>query len=95
MYERNGLSTTTLDKNKALLLDITIVNPCASSNLENAARHAGKYLADAVERGKNKSGLVSRTNSLLSLAMSTCDEICSDVHALIKEFAIRLVEHRP
>ena len=26
-------------KNKALLLDITIVNPCAGSNLENAARH--------------------------------------------------------
>ena len=28
-------------KNKALLLDITIVNSCASSNLENAARYAG------------------------------------------------------
>ena len=26
-------------KNKALLLDITIVNPCAGSNLGNAARH--------------------------------------------------------
>ena len=41
-------------KNKALLLDITIVNPCAGSNLGNAARHVGKYLADAVERKKNK-----------------------------------------
>ena len=28
-------------KNKALVLDITIVNPCAGSNLENAARHVG------------------------------------------------------
>ena len=29
-------------KNKALLLDITIVNPCAGSNLGNAARHVRK-----------------------------------------------------
>ena len=41
-------------KNKALLLDITIVNPCAGSNLGNAARHVGKHLADEVERKKNK-----------------------------------------
>ena len=41
-------------KNKALLLDITIVNPCAGSNLGNAVRHVGKHLADAVERKKNK-----------------------------------------
>ena len=41
-------------KNEALLLDITIVNPCAGSNLGNAARYAGKHLADAVERKKNK-----------------------------------------
>ena len=41
-------------KNKALLLDITIVNPCAGSNLANAARHVGKHLADALERKKNK-----------------------------------------
>ena len=40
-------------KNKALLLDITIVDPCAGSNLGNAARHVGKHLADAVERKKN------------------------------------------
>ena len=48
-------------KNKALLLDITIVNPRASSNLGNAARHAGKYFADAVERKQNKyQGFVPR-----------------------------------
>ena len=41
-------------KNKTLLLDITIVNPCVSSNLENAARHAEKYFSNAVERKKNK-----------------------------------------
>ena len=29
-------------KNKVLLLDITIGNPCAASNLGNAARHVGK-----------------------------------------------------
>ena len=34
------------------------------------------------------------TYSLLSLAMSTCDEVGSDVYALIKELAIRRVQHR-
>ena len=29
-------------KNKALLLDITIINLCTDSNLGNAARHVGK-----------------------------------------------------
>ena len=58
-------------KNKALLLDITIVNPCAGSNLANAARHVGKHLADAVERKKNKyRGSFPATYSLLPLAMS-------------------------
>ena len=82
-------------KNKALLLDITIVNPCAGSNLGNAARHVGKHLADAVERKKYKyRGSFPATYSLLPLAMSTCGEVGSDVHALIKELAIRRVQHR-
>ena len=83
-------------KNKALLLDITIVNPCAGSNLGNAARHVGKHLADAVERKKNKyRGSFPAAYSLLPLTMSTCgDDVDSDVHALIKELAIRRVQHR-
>ena len=82
-------------KNKALLLGITIVNPCAGSNLGNAAPHAGKHLADAVERKKNKyRGSFPATYSLLSLAMSFCGEIGLGMHALIKELAIRWVEHR-
>ena len=82
-------------KNKPLLLDITIVNPCAGSNLENAARHVGKHLADAVERKKNKyRGSFPATYSLLPLAMSTCGEVDSDVHALMKELAIRRVQRR-
>ena len=82
-------------KNKALLLDITIVNPCAGSNMGNAARHVGKHLADAVERKKIKyRESFPATYSLLPLAMSTCGEVGSDVHALIKELAIRRVEHR-
>ena len=82
-------------KNKALLLDMTIVNPCSGSNLGNAARHVGKHLADAVERKKNKyRGSFPATYSLLPLAMSTYDEVGSNVHALIKELAIRRVEHR-
>ena len=48
-------------KNKALLLDFTIVNSCAGSNLGNAARHVGKHLADAIERNK-KGGVGGRNN---------------------------------
>ena len=82
-------------KNKVLLLDITIANPCAGSNLGNAARHVGKHLADAFERKKNKyRGSFPATYSLLSLAMSTCGEIGSGVHALIKDLAMRRVQHR-
>ena len=82
-------------KNKALLLDLTIVNPCAGSNLGNAARHVGKHLADAVERKKKKyRGSFSATYSLLPLAMSTCGDVGSGVHALIKDLAIRRVQHR-
>ena len=81
-------------RNKALLLDITIVNPCAGFNLENAARHVGKHLADAVERKKNKyRGSFPATYSLLPVAISTCGEVGSDVHALINELAIRRVQH--
>ena len=82
-------------KSKAFLLDITIVNPCAGSNLGNAARHVGKHLTDAIERKKNKyRGSFPATYSLLPLAMSTCGDVGSDVHALIKELAIRRVQHR-
>ena len=82
-------------KNKALLLDITIVNPCAGSTLGNAARHVEKHLPDAVERNKNKyRGSFPGTYSFLPLAVSTCGDIGSDVHALIKELAVRRVQHR-
>ena len=82
-------------KNKALLLDITTINPCASSNLENAARHTRKYLADAVEQKKNKYlGSFPATYSLLLLVMSTCGEVDSEMHTLIKELTIRRVEQR-
>ena len=82
-------------KNKALLLDITVVNPCAGPNLGNAARHVRKHPADVVEQKKNKyRGSFRATYSLLPLAMSICDEAGLDVHVLIKELAIRRVEQR-
>ena len=82
-------------KNKTLLLDITIVNPCAGSNLGKTARHVGKHLADAVERKKNKyRGSFPATDSLLPLSMSTCGDVDYNVHALIKELSIRRVQHR-
>ena len=82
-------------KNKALLLDITIVKPCAGSNLEKVGHHAGKHLADVVERKKNKCrGSFLATYFFLPLAMSICGKVGLDVHAFIKELAIRRVEHR-
>ena len=82
-------------KSKTLLLDIAILNPCAGSNLENAARHIVKHLADTVERKKHEyKNSFSATYSLLPLAMSICGEAGSDVHTLIKKLAIRLVDHR-
>ena len=82
-------------KNKTLLLDIDIVNFYANSNLENAARHAGKHIANAVERNKNKyRGSFPATYSLLPPTMSTCGEVGSDVYALIEELTIRRVEYR-
>ena len=61
----------------------------------DAARHVGNHLAEGVERKKNKCrGSFSATYSLLiPLGMSTSGEIGSDVQALIKELAIRRVEH--
>ena len=54
-------------KDKVLLLDLTIVNPCGSSNLEDAARQTRKHLIDVVERTKNKyRGSFPATYSLLS-----------------------------
>ena len=56
-------------KNKALLLDITIVHPCAVFDLGNTARHVGKYLANAVGRKKTSIGARSPlpTPSFLSI----------------------------
>ena len=80
-------------KNKALLLDITNVNRCISSNLENAARHEEEHPTDAVEGKINTHrGSFPATYSLLPLAKSTCGEGGSDVHVLVKELAIRRVE---
>ena len=47
------------------------------------------------ERKKNKyRGSFPATYSFLPLAMSACGDVGSDVHALIKELAIRRVQHR-
>ena len=52
-------------------------------------------LADPVELKKNKHrGSFPATYSLLPLAMSTCDEVGSNVYVLIKELAIGRVENR-
>ena len=83
-----------LHKHKALLLDLTVFNPCVSSNLEGAVRQTGKHLADVVERKKNKyRGPFPATYSLLPLAMSTCGEVHPDVNTLIKELAHRRVNY--
>ena len=78
-------------KNKGILLDITIVGPSNSSSLENAARHTGNHLAEAVEQNKNKySGSFPASHSLIPLVMTSCGEIGSDVYALFKELTDRM-----
>ena len=80
----------TLYKNKVPLLHTTNVNPCISSNLDNATRHAGNLLTDAIERKKNRvRDSFLATYFLLPFAMSTCGKAGSDVNALIKELAIK------
>lgn len=56
-------------KKKVLLPDLIIVNSFGSTNLENAARRAGKHLTDSVERKKNVSGLVFHYPSHPSLSL--------------------------
>ena len=64
-------------------------NSCVSSRLDNTADHARKYLRISI------GARFQATHSLLPLDMSTCRccEACEDVHALVKELAIRRVEH--
>ena len=61
-----------LHKDKALIIDLTIVNLYnSSSNLESTARQTGKHLTDAVGRKKNKYwGSFPTTYSPLILIMS-------------------------
>ena len=72
-------------KDKALLLDLTIVNPCVSTNLENTARQAGKSPRRR-SRAEEKlvSGLVPRyLRPFFLFPMSTSGEVGPDVHVLI------------
>ena len=58
-------------KNKALLLDITIVNPCAGSNLGNAARHIGKHLSIGARSPLPTLSFLSLCRHVMTLAQ-TC-----------------------
>lgn len=71
-------------RGNALLLDLTIVNPCVFSNLENATPQTGKRLTDTNEGKKNTClGLVPATYSLFSLAVSTSGDLGQNMLALI------------
>ena len=81
-------------KNKALLLDITILNPCPISNLKNVALHTGNHVANAVDQRNNKyRGSFPATYSFLPHVKLTYGEIGSDLHALVKKLTIRQIEH--
>ena len=74
-------------QNKALLLDITIVNPCASYNLE--MQHTMQENTSPTKSDGRKATSFPAIYSLPPLTMLTRGEVGSDVHALIKELAIR------
>ena len=57
-------------KNKALLLDITIVNPCAGSNLENAECYVGK--PSPTQSSGTKTSIGARSPILTPSFLSLC-----------------------
>ena len=65
-----------------------------SSDLGKAARQRDKHLAEVERKNNTHRCLSTATCFLLPLAiMSTCCNVGSDVHALIKGLAIRRVEY--
>lgn len=79
-------------KGKALLVDITLINPFVSINLEIAGLETRNHLIDAVVLKKNKyQGLLPAIYYSLPLCMSMFGELGPEVHALIKELALRPV----
>lgn len=75
-------------KGNTFLLDLTIVNPRVSSNLEVAVRYTGKHLSGVVEQKKNKNGgsfpVAYSLHHLHHLVMSTRGELGPDVYSLMK-----------
>ena len=82
-------------KDKALLLDITTANPCASAPnwiMQRAMQETPHRRSQAEE--EQVSVLVRPYKTLIPLliAMSACGEAGPDVHALIRELGIRRVQ---
>jgi len=74
-----------LHEGKTLLLDITIVNFCVSTDFKTAVRQTENPLTDEVERKKNKyRGSLPATYPFLHLSMWTYGDLGADVYAVIR-----------
>ena len=80
-------------EDRHLLLDLTVVNPCAPSNLDREVTRPGVALAEAAKRKHNKyRGTFPATYTLVPLAISMCGTLGADTQALIKAMAVRRVD---
>ena len=78
---------------KALLLDLTVTNPCAPSRIGRELQQAGRTIADATETKHQKyRGTFPATYTLVPLVVSTTGALGPDLHALLREMAGRLAD---
>ena len=76
-----------------MLLNLTVVNPCAPSNFNKEVARPGIALIEAAKRKHNKyRGTFPATYSLPPLAISMCGTLGADTQALIKAMAVRRVD---
>ena len=81
---------TNVNKNNGLLLDVTIANPCAPSNLDASVDVAGSALAKAIARKHGHyRGTFFDMYKLVPLAFSASGDYCVDMHRLLKCLAKR------
>ena len=78
---------------KKLLLDLTVVNPSAASNIDREAANPGSLLRDAATKKRNKyRGTHPDTYCLLPVAVSMHGALGDEAQMLIEAMATRLVD---
>lgn len=77
-------------EDKNLLLHLTVVDPCSSSNLDTEAKKPISAIAAAARRKLNKYwDALPATYTFIPWTASKCDTLGSNTQALIKVMAVR------